>query len=227
MVEAEYMFFQRMRERIDQRIREGNYDEAAVNMQKCMEYIANSLDCKNHNYRAESLWDVIALIKSKYPEYPLSRHEWGRIMSYCCHQLHLQEEEIDYRLLREETKIVRQLLEKIIAEYLNRQDLARWDTTAKDTSNDIKKPISKPISEPNDAKKKKNLWGEIKPPKKSILNSEEILKSETMDGTDGIWNFENESTSDTTLKQETSKKNCKESKAEDDDTFRRAIETMI
>lgn len=212
-----------MRERIDQRIREGNYDEAAVNMQKCMEYIANSLDCKNHNYRAESLWDVIASIKSKYPEYPLSRHEWGRIMSYCCHQIHLEEKEIDYRLLREETKIVRQLLEKIMAEYLNRQDLARWETATKDTSNNILKPVVKP----KESKKKKDLWGEIKPPKKTILNSEEILKSETMDGTDDACDFEGKLTSDTTIKQKLVKNNDKDNEAEEDDIFHKAIETMI
>ena len=37
-------------------------------------------------------------------------------MSYCSHQLHLEEKEIDYRLLIEETKIVRQPLEKVIVE---------------------------------------------------------------------------------------------------------------
>ena len=217
MVEAEYMFFQRMREKIDQRIREGNYDEAAVNMQKCMEYIANSLDCKNHNYRAESLWDVIALIKSKYPEYPLSRHEWGRIMSYCCHQLHLQEEEIDYRLLREETKIVRQLLGKIITEYLNRQDLARGETLVTDTSNNILKPAIKPKDSKN------NLYREIKPPKKSILNSKELLRSESDDKLDGICEFDGELTLDTTLKRDKREKEQEEK----EDVFQKAVETMM
>lgn len=44
MLETEFLFFQGMKKRIDQRISEGNYDEAAVSMQKCMEYILNSLD---------------------------------------------------------------------------------------------------------------------------------------------------------------------------------------
>ena len=39
MLETEFLFFQGMKKRIDQRISEGNYDEAAVSMQKCMEYI--------------------------------------------------------------------------------------------------------------------------------------------------------------------------------------------
>lgn len=218
MVEAEYLFFQRVRERIDQRIREGNYDEAAVNMQKCMEYIANSLDCENHNYRAESLWDVMMKIKSRYPEYPMSRHEWGRIMSYCSHQLHLEEKEIDYRLLMEETKIVRQLLEKVIVEYLNRQDLARYKTAVKDTSNNIKKPIIKP----NDLRKKKEAWGEIKPPKKSIINPEKILRSEADNNLDGICGFDGELTLDTTLKSDKTEKEHKEK-----DAFQEAVETMM
>ena len=41
MLETEFLFFQGMKKRIDQRISEGNYDEAAVSMQKCMEYILN------------------------------------------------------------------------------------------------------------------------------------------------------------------------------------------
>lgn len=44
MLETEFLFFQGMKKRIDQRISEGNYDEAAVSMQKCMEYILNSLE---------------------------------------------------------------------------------------------------------------------------------------------------------------------------------------
>ena len=43
--------FQGMKKRIDQRISEGNYDEAAVSMQKCMEYILNSLDGRNNDYQ--------------------------------------------------------------------------------------------------------------------------------------------------------------------------------
>lgn len=43
MLETEFLFFQGMKKRIDQRISEGNYDEAAVSMQKCMEYILNSV----------------------------------------------------------------------------------------------------------------------------------------------------------------------------------------
>lgn len=220
MVEAEYLFFQRVRERIDQRIREGNYDEAAVNMQKCMEYIANSLDCENHNYRAESLWDVMMKIKSRYPEYPMSRHEWGRIMSYCSHQLHLEEKEIDYRLLMEETKIVQQLLEKIIVEYLNRQDLARCKTAVKDTNNNIKEPIIKP----NDSWKKKKSCGDMRSSKKSIINPEKILRSETDtdNNLDGIFGFDGELTLDTTLKRDETEKKHKEKAV-----FQEEVETML
>ena len=49
-----------MKKRIDQRISEGNYDEAAVSMQKCMEYILNSLDkCIIYltERKSESLWN--------------------------------------------------------------------------------------------------------------------------------------------------------------------------
>ena len=51
MLETEFLFFQGMKKRIDQRISEGNYDEAAVSMQKCMEYILNSLDGRNNDYQ--------------------------------------------------------------------------------------------------------------------------------------------------------------------------------
>lgn len=34
MLETEFLFFQGMKKRIDQRISEGNYDEAAVSMQE-------------------------------------------------------------------------------------------------------------------------------------------------------------------------------------------------
>ena len=60
MLETEILFFQRMKKRIDQRISEGNYDEAAVSMQKCMEYILNSLDkCIIYltERKSESLWN--------------------------------------------------------------------------------------------------------------------------------------------------------------------------
>ena len=52
MLETEFLFFQGMKKRIDQRISEGNYDEAPVTMQKSIEYIINSLDRRNkHNQK--------------------------------------------------------------------------------------------------------------------------------------------------------------------------------
>lgn len=67
MLETEFLFFQGMKKRIDQRISEGNYDEAAVSMQKCMEYILNSLDGRNNDNRKfvyclkfrQGLWKII------------------------------------------------------------------------------------------------------------------------------------------------------------------------
>lgn len=67
MLETEFLFFQGMKKRIDQRISEGNYDEAAVSMQKCMEYILNSLDGRNNDYQKvcvlfevqAGLWKII------------------------------------------------------------------------------------------------------------------------------------------------------------------------
>lgn len=67
MLETEFLFFQGMKKRIDQRISEGNYDEAAVSMQKCMEYILNSLDGRNNDYQKvcvllkfrQGLWKII------------------------------------------------------------------------------------------------------------------------------------------------------------------------
>lgn len=59
MLETEFLFFQGMKKRIDQRISEGNYDEAAVSMQKCMEYILNSLDGRNNDYQKVCVWKII------------------------------------------------------------------------------------------------------------------------------------------------------------------------
>ena len=77
MLETEFLFFQGMKKRIDQRISEGNYDEAAVSMQKCMEYILNSLDkCIIYltERKSESLWNIkivraIRSVTELYSEY--------------------------------------------------------------------------------------------------------------------------------------------------------------
>lgn len=66
MLETEFLFFQGMKKRIDQRISEGNYDEAAVSMQKCMEYILNSLDGRNNDYQKVCvLFEVQARVKDQ------------------------------------------------------------------------------------------------------------------------------------------------------------------
>lgn len=52
-------------------------------------------------------------------------------MSYCSHQIHLQEKEIDYRLLREETKIVRQLLGKIMRDKREKEQEEKEDVFQK------------------------------------------------------------------------------------------------
>lgn len=71
MLETEFLFFQGMKKRIDQRISEGNYDEAAVSMQKCMEYILNSLDGRNNDYQKVCvLFEVQARVMENHPQYP-------------------------------------------------------------------------------------------------------------------------------------------------------------
>lgn len=77
MLETEFLFFQGMKKRIDQRISEGNYDEAAVSMQKCMEYILNSLDGRNNDYQKVCvLFEVQARVMENHPQYPFYWHEW-------------------------------------------------------------------------------------------------------------------------------------------------------
>ena len=71
MLETEFLFFQGMKKRIDQRISEGNYDEAAVSMQKCMEYILISLDGRNNDYQKVCvLFEVQARVMENHPQYP-------------------------------------------------------------------------------------------------------------------------------------------------------------
>ena len=111
MLETEFLFFQGMKKRIDQRISEGNYDEAAVSMQKCMEYILNSLDGRNNDYQKVCvLFEVQARVMENHPQYPFYWHEWETVIKYCDQQMHLQGKPIDLeqlkKSLREDTILV-------------------------------------------------------------------------------------------------------------------------
>ena len=90
MLETEFLFFQGMKKRIDQRISEGNYDEAAVSMQKCMEYILNSLDGRNNDYQKVCvLFEVQARVMENHPQYPVYWHPglysvvWSGMYALC------------------------------------------------------------------------------------------------------------------------------------------------
>lgn len=104
MLETEFLFFQGMKKRIDQRISEGNYDEAAVSMQKCMEYILNSLDGRNNDYQKVCvLFEVQARVMENHPQYPFYWHEWETVIKYCDQQMHLQGKPIDLEQLKSDT----------------------------------------------------------------------------------------------------------------------------
>lgn len=106
MLETEFLFFQGMKKRIDQRISEGNYDEAAVSMQKCMEYILNSLDGRNNDYQKVCvLFEVQARVMENHPQYPFYWHEWETVIKYCDQQMHLQGKPIDLEQLKSDTVI--------------------------------------------------------------------------------------------------------------------------
>lgn len=120
MLETEFLFFQGMKKRIDQRISEGNYDEAAVSMQKCMEYILNSLDGRNNDYQKVCvLFEVQARVMENHPQYPFYWHEWETVIKYCDQQMHLQGKPIDLEQLKSDTVIAHQMFEKIVQDYLN------------------------------------------------------------------------------------------------------------
>lgn len=123
MLETEFLFFQGMKKRIDQRISEGNYDEAAVSMQKCMEYILNSLDGRNNDYQKVCvLFEVQARVMENHPQYPFYWHEWETVIKYCDQQMHLQGKPIDLEQLKSDTVIAHQMFEKIVQDYLNHGD---------------------------------------------------------------------------------------------------------
>lgn len=123
MLETEFLFFQGMKKRIDQRISEGNYDEAAVSMQKCMEYILNSLDGRNNDYQKVCvLLEVQARVMENHPQYPFYWHEWETVIKYCDQQMHLQGKPIDLEQLKSDTVIAHQMFEKIVQDYLNHGD---------------------------------------------------------------------------------------------------------
>lgn len=110
MLETEFLFFQGMKKRIDQRISEGNYDEAAVSMQKCMEYILNSLDGRNNDYQKVCvLFEVQARVMENHPQYPFYWHEWETVIKYCDQQMHLQGKPIDLEQLKSDTVIAHQI----------------------------------------------------------------------------------------------------------------------
>lgn len=114
MLETEFLFFQGMKKRIDQRISEGNYDEAAVSMQKCMEYILNSLDGRNNDYQKVCvLFEVQARVMENHPQYPFYWHEWETVIKYCDQQMHLQGKPIDLEQLKSDTVIAHQMFENI------------------------------------------------------------------------------------------------------------------
>lgn len=114
MLETEFLFFQGMKKRIDQRISEGNYDEAAVSMQKCMEYILNSLDGRNNDYQKVCvLFEVQARVMENHPQYPFYWHEWETVIKYCDQQMHLQGKPIDLEQLKSDTVIAHQMFEKL------------------------------------------------------------------------------------------------------------------
>lgn len=124
MLEAEFLFFQGMKKRIDQRISEENYDEAAVSMQKCMEYILNSLDDRNNDYQKVCvLFEVQARVMENHPQYPFYWNEWKTVINYCDQQMHLQGEPIDLEQLKSDTVIAHQMFEKIVNDYLNHGDV--------------------------------------------------------------------------------------------------------
>lgn len=117
MLETEFLFFQGMKKRIDQRISEGNYDEAAVSMQKCMEYILNSLDGRNNDYQKVCvLFEVQARVMENHPQYPFYWHEWETVIKYCDQQMHLQGKPIDLEQLKSDTVIAHQIGEILVRE---------------------------------------------------------------------------------------------------------------
>lgn len=84
MLETEFLFFQGMKKRIDQRISEGNYDEAAVSMQKCMEYILNSLDGRNNDYQKVCvLFEVQARVMENHPIGMNGKQSLNIVISRC------------------------------------------------------------------------------------------------------------------------------------------------
>lgn len=97
--------------------------QAAVSMQKCMEYILNSLDGRNNDYQKVCvLFEVQARVMENHPQYPFYWHEWETVIKYCDQQMHLQGKPIDLEQLKSDTVIAHQMFEKIVQDYLNHGD---------------------------------------------------------------------------------------------------------
>ena len=92
-------------------------------MQKCMEYILNSLDGRNNDYQKVCvLFEVQARVMENHPQYPFYWHEWETVIKYCDQQMHLQGKPIDLEQLKSDTVIAHQMFEKIVQDYLNHGD---------------------------------------------------------------------------------------------------------
>lgn len=172
MLETEFLFFQGMKKRIDLRISEGNYDEAAVSMQKCMEYILNSLDGRNNDYQKVCvLFEVQARVIENQPQYPFYWNEWKTVINYCDQQMHLQGEPIDLEQLKSDTVIAHQMFEKIVQDYLDHGDIA-----ISNKLNNEESPETKIIhlAEPSMQERFNRAWKKV--------NDEETAAGETDEG---------------------------------------------